>query len=168
MTIPVTESNLTSLTFLTSAPTLNFSSSWVPFLQLLIPTQPCHSVTHSLGPPLSSPLPHHGPVYSAGHAQFTISSPCSGVFQMPLAVLSQVSTLTTFPSAIPWRAMSSVYTMFSVVFVSVVKFWKHPRGSSTDKQKKAQQIHLAGFHLVVRRTKIQCFQQNGRKWRSFC
>lgn len=44
----------------------------------------------------------HGPVQSAGHAQFTIFSPCSGLFQLSLTIFSLIPTIKLFPSNILW------------------------------------------------------------------
>lgn len=50
----------------------------------------------------SSPnLSSHGPVQSAGHVQCIVSSPCSGLFQMPLALLSIIATIKSFSSSVP-------------------------------------------------------------------
>ena len=42
-------------------------------------------------------------------AMSTPFSPCSGLFQMPLAVLSFMFTIKTVPSTISWNIMPSVY-----------------------------------------------------------
>jgi hypothetical protein len=56
--------------------------------------------------PLSdlSPLSPYAPVLSVGDVQFQFAtfSLCSLFFQMPLAILSFMPTVKTFPSAISW------------------------------------------------------------------
>lgn len=67
--------------------------SWL----LVFPLGPLSSVSSLLSHNLSST----GPVQSAGHVQCTVSSPCSGLFQMPLALLSLIATIKSFFSSVP-------------------------------------------------------------------
>ena len=52
-----------------------------------------------------------GPVQAAAHGQCTTFSPCSGLFQMPLAVLSLVSTIKTSPQPHLGTVLSPLYTL---------------------------------------------------------
>lgn len=58
----------------------------------------------SRSPSLSS----HGQVRSAGHVWSTTLSLCSGLLQVPLAVLSLISAINTFPSTILYTTFLNI------------------------------------------------------------
>lgn len=124
---------------LTQALTLDFLSSWTFFLQLVISKRPLFWLyTHffpslllvfltrfscltSLG--LLCPysrclqfsflnfLLSHGLFRSGGHVQFTAFFLCFRLCQKPLVVFSLISTIKSFPSALPWSdQILSLYT----------------------------------------------------------
>lgn len=61
----------------------------------------CTPFLFSPSPPTPSLPSFHGLVQSAGRVQSALLSLCFGFFQMPLAVLSIIPTIKTFPSNIP-------------------------------------------------------------------
>jgi hypothetical protein len=101
---------------LTPSPTLKLSTPFpsFPFLYslhhfdhaFLVLSLPAPLLVFSLSVSFAclSSLPHPPLLpwpLSAGYVQCTIFSPCSGLSQMPLAVLSLTSTINAFPSTIP-------------------------------------------------------------------
>lgn len=102
---------------LSPAPTINFSSAWASLLtashsDTALPFRPCAflapsllvSFAHTLfSSSLTPPTPPENPVQSAGCLWFTPFSLCSRLSQTPLAGLSFISTIETFPSTLPWN-----------------------------------------------------------------
>lgn len=62
---------------------------------------------HSLSPSLSSPLPPLAAKCSL--LAMSTLSPCSGLFWMPLAVLSPIPTIKIFPSSVPWSSRDLLF-----------------------------------------------------------
>jgi hypothetical protein len=82
---------------------------------------PCLPVlAPSLSPSLGLSLAHtllfscHSLVQSADQCQSTAFPLCCGLLQMPLAFLSLISAIKTFPSTTPWSSSAPVYTLTRV------------------------------------------------------
>lgn len=101
-------------------PTLNFSTARASQPQLLIPIEPASWAICSCGSwssPLFSSLPllvstllSPWPIHSAGDVKFATFSSYSGLFLMPLAVLSLMSTVRSFPSTTAWSGHKALTT----------------------------------------------------------